>query len=135
MPGRLSLFAALACVACGGCTQMGTAIGLGTRDLAADEKAVIAQAVGRLIKDPASATFRWAKFPVGSGSGDVNYCAAVNARSALPGYSGDQLYIVVVGTENGRVKSAVVGAIHGGNDKHVVRTLCKRYGLDPDAAV
>jgi hypothetical protein len=29
----------------------------------------------------------------------------------------------------------VVGAIHGGTDAHVVRTLCKRYGLNPDDAV
>jgi hypothetical protein len=105
------------------------------RDLGPDEKKIIADAVGRVVKEPSSAKFRWAKLPAGAGSGDVNYCASVNAKSALPGYSGNQLYIAVVGTENGRVKSAVVGAIHGGPDAHVVRTLCKLYGLNPDDAV
>lgn len=118
-----------------GCvTQDGSPTALGYRELAPDEKKVIADAVARVIKDPSSAKFRWAKFPA-SGSGDVNYCAAVNAKSALPGYSGNQLYIAVVGTDNGKVQSAVVGAIHGGNDAHVVRNLCKRYNLNPDDAV
>jgi hypothetical protein len=105
------------------------------RDLAPDEKKVIADAVGRVIKEPSSAKFRWAKFPANAGGGDVNYCASVNAKSALPGYSGNQLYIAVVGTENGLVRTAVVGAIHGGSDAHVVRALCKRYGLNPDSAL
>lgn len=112
----------------------GTPSALGYRDLAPDERKVIADAVGRVIKDPASAKFHWAKFPGNAGSGDVSYCAWVNAKSDLPGYSGNQLYIAVVGAEGGRVKSAVVGAIHGGGDAHVVRSLCKRYGLNPDDA-
>ena len=119
-----------------GCvTQDGSPPSFGQRELAPDEKKVIADAVGRVIKEPASAKFRWAKFPVNSGSTDVNYCASVDGKSALPGNSGHQLYVAVVGTENGKVKSAVVGAIHGGADAHVVRTLCKRYSLNPDAAV
>jgi hypothetical protein len=108
---------------------------MGLRDLSADEKQVIAAAVGRVVKDSASARYRWARIPANAGSGDLNYCASVNARSDLPGYSGQQLYVAVVGTEAGRVKSAVVGAIHGGNDAHVVRSLCKRYGLKPDDAI
>jgi len=113
----------------------GSSSALSGRDLAPEEKKIIADAVGRVIKEPSSAKFRWARFSANIGSGDVNYCASVNAKSALPGYSGNQLYIAVVGTENGRVKSAVVGAIHGGSDAHVVRALCKRYGLNPDDAV
>jgi hypothetical protein len=130
------LAAVVAVLSVAGCvTPDGSSPALGGRDLAPDEKKIIADAVGRVIKEPSSAKFRWAKFPAGAGSGDVNYCASVNAKSALPGYSGNQLYIAVVGTENGRVKSAVVGAIHGGSDAHVVRGLCKRYGLNPDDAV
>ena len=119
-----------------GCTTQtdGPTSALGTRDLSPEEKKVVANAVGRVIKDPASAKFQWAKIPANAGTGDVNYCAKVNARSDLPGYSGNQLYIAVLGTEGGRVKSAVVGAIHGGSDTNVVRSLCKRYGLNPDDA-
>lgn len=117
-----------------GCVTQDGGSALGTRDLAPDEKKVIADAVGRVIKEPSSAKFKWAKFP-NVATGDVNYCATVNAKSPLPGYNGNQLYIAVVGTEGGKVKSAVVGAIHGGADAHVVRNLCKRYGLNPDDAV
>jgi hypothetical protein len=124
-----------ACFLAGCVTQDGSSSPLGGRELAPDEKKVIADAVGRVIKEPSSAKFRWAKFPVNAAGGDVNYCASVNAKSALPGYSGNQLYIAVIGTEGGQVKSAVVGAIHGGGDAHVVRGLCKRYGLNPDDAV
>lgn len=122
------------CCVSGCVTQGDSAAPLGYRELAPDEKKVIADAVGRVIKDPSSATFRWTKFPSSAG-GDVNYCASVNAKSALPGYSGNQLYIAVVGLEGGKVKSAVVGAIHGGADAHVVRNMCKRYGLSPEDAV
>jgi hypothetical protein len=127
------LFAAAQAL-CGCVTGESGASALGLRELAPEEKKVIAEAVGRVIKDPASAKYRWAKFPA-TATGDVNYCASVNAKSALPGYSGQQLYIAVVGTEGGTVKNAVIGAIHGGSDMHVVRALCKRYGLDPDAAI
>ncbi len=58
---------------------------LGSRDLAPDEKKVIADAVGRVIKDPASAKFHWAKFPGNAGTGDVNYCAWVNAQERPAG--------------------------------------------------
>lgn len=126
--------ALLAVLAVSGCqTQGGSA--LGTRDLEPAEKKVIADAVGRVIQDPRSAKYQWAKFPAAAGTGDVNYCASVDAKSGLPGQSGHQLYIAVVGTEAGKVKSAVVGAIHGGGDAHVVRNLCKRYRLNPDDAV
>jgi outer membrane lipoprotein SlyB len=119
-----------------GCvTPDGSSPSAAMRELAPEEKKIIADAVGRVVKEPTSAKFRWARFPANTGGGDVNYCASVNAKSSLPGYSGNQLYVAVVGTESGRVKSAVVGAIHGGPDAHVVRTLCKRYGLNPDDAV
>ena len=59
----------------------------------------------------------------------------MNSKCDLPCYSGNQLYIAVVGAQDGYVKSAVIGAIHGGKDAHVVRALCKRYGLNPDDAV
>jgi hypothetical protein len=132
--GLPAILAAGLCVsAC--VTPGGPSTPLGYRELEPDEKKIIADAVGRVIKEPSSAKFRWAKFPGNDASGDVNYCASVNGKSALPGYSGNQLYIAVVGTQGGKVKTAVIGAIHGGADAHVVRALCKRYGLDPDVAI
>lgn len=123
---------AMASVSLSGCLTQGGGSGLGgNRDLEPDEKKVISDAVGRVIKDSRSAKYHWAKFPAASGTGDTNYCASVDVK----GQGGNQLYIAVVGTEDGKVKNAVVGAIHGGADAHVVRNLCKRYGLNPDDAV
>jgi hypothetical protein len=130
--GVVAAFAAVVSVA--GCVSQQGVSGIGGRDLEPDEKKVITDAVGRVIKDSRSAKFHWAKFPGSAGTGDVNYCASVDARSELPGQSGHQLYIAVIGTESGKVKSAVVGAIHGGSDARVVRSLCTRYGLNPDDA-
>ncbi len=52
-----------AALAVAGCISQQGGSGLGSRDLDPDEKKVIADAVGRVIKDPRSAKFRWAKFP------------------------------------------------------------------------
>jgi hypothetical protein len=125
--------AAISAAALAGCVTQGGS-GLGARDLDPDEKKVVSEAVSRVIKDPRSAKYRWTKISGTAGTGDVNYCASVEAKSTLQGQSGNQLYIAVLGTEAGKVKSAVVGAIHGGSDANVVRNLCKRYGLNPDEA-
>jgi hypothetical protein len=105
------------------------------RELMPDEKKVIADAVGVAIPDPASAKYRWSRFRSTSSGGSGNYCAMVNAKSQHPAYSGWQAYIVSVGVTNGRVTSAVIGAIAGGHDIPVIKNLCKRYGLDPSEAV
>ena len=69
--------------------------GSNLRDLTPEEKQVIMNAVSSSVKDPGGAKYRWARFsrdvPL---SGNVNYCATVNAKSPYPAYSGWQSYIV-----------------------------------------
>jgi hypothetical protein len=106
------------------------------RDLTPDEKKVIMDTLADVIKDPASAKFLWAKVPGNLPSNEpVYYCAAVNAKSPHPAYNGLQPYGVVLGAQNGHVVSAIIGAIAGGNDTHIVRQLCAKHGLNPDDAV
>jgi hypothetical protein len=106
------------------------------RELTADEKRVIAEAVSVAIRDPASARFRWARFRRSAASApSANYCAMVNAKSQHPAYNGWQAYVVSVEVTNGHITSAVIGAIAGGKDIPVVSKICKRYGLDPNDAV
>jgi hypothetical protein len=106
------------------------------RELTPEEKQVIVDGVSASIKDPASAKFKWAKFPRSVGLSDsVNYCAMVNAKSQYPAYNGWQAYVAVVSIRGGRIASAVVGAIAGGKDIPIIRKMCKRYGLDPNDAV
>ena len=110
--------------------------GPGGRDLTPDEKKVIVDAVAAAIKDPASAKYRWSKYGRGGRPGaSENYCAMVNAKSQYGPYSGLQAYVVSVSLTNGRITSAVVGAIAGGKDIPVIRKICQRYGLDPNDAV
>ncbi len=106
---------------------------LGERDLSPQEKKIIADAVALSIKDPASAKYRWAKFPITVDS-STNYCAAVDAKSPYPAYSGRQNYIVEAQLSDGKVSSAVVGLIAGGKDAAIVTKMCAKYGLNPNDA-
>jgi len=102
------------------------------RDLTPAEKKAIIDAVAPSLRNPASAKYRWAKFPVIVNDQSVNYCAMVNAQSPYPAYNGEQAYIVEAQLANNRVKSAVMGLIAGGKDRSIVATMCAKYGLDPN---
>jgi hypothetical protein len=106
-----------------------------SRELTPDEKKVIAEALEDNIREPAKAKYLWNPFPANApANGQARYCAAVNARSPHAPYSGLQPYLVQVQISNGRIVSAVVGAIAGGNDMRIVRNLCAKHGLNPDEA-
>ena len=109
--------------------------GIGQRELSPQEKKVIIDALSTSIRDPGSAKYKWAKFPlVVPGDGSVNYCAMVNAKSPYPAYSGWQNYIVEARATGGTVSSAVVGLIAGGKDAALVTKMCAKYGLNPSDA-
>jgi hypothetical protein len=104
------------------------------RDLTPQEKKVIIGAIASSLKDPASAKYRWAKFPVVTPDDDVNYCATVDAKSPYAAYNGRQAYIVEARLAGGKVTSAVMGLIAGGKDASIVTNMCAKYGLDPNNA-
>lgn len=101
------------------------------RDLTPAEKKAIMDAVGTSLRNPASAKYRWVKFPTIVNDQSVNYCGMVDAQSPYPAYNGEQFYIVEAQMANNKVKSAVMGLIAGGKDKSIVATMCAKYGLDP----
>ena len=103
------------------------------RDLTPQEKRVIVDALALSIREPGSAKYRWAKFPVAAAD-RVNYCGTVDAKSPYPAYSGHQAYIVEARVVGGRVSSAVVGLIAGGKDAALVSKMCAKYGLNPNDA-
>jgi hypothetical protein len=104
---------------------------VGERDLTAQEKKVIMDAIGPSLRNPGSAKYRWAKFPAVVTEDSVNYCATVDAQSPYAAYSGRQAYIVEATVVGGRVSSAVLGLIAGGKDFAIVSNMCAKYGLDP----
>ena len=104
------------------------------RDLTPQEKKVIMDAVAPSLRDPASAKYRWTKFPTIVTEDSVNYCAVVNGKSPHPAYNGEQAYIVEAQLAGGHVTSAVMGLIAGGKDRTIVATMCAKYGLDPNKA-
>ncbi len=59
-------------------------VGIGQRDLTAEEKKVIMDAVAYSLRNPGSAKYQWAKFPAVVTDGSVNYCATVDAQSPMP---------------------------------------------------
>jgi hypothetical protein len=102
------------------------------RDLTPQEKKAIMDAVAPSLRNPASAKYRWAKFPMVVTEDSVNYCGIVNAGSPYPAYNGDQDYIVEARLTGGHVTSAVMGLIAGGKDRAIVANMCAKYGLDPN---
>ncbi|HYA06742.1 MAG TPA: hypothetical protein VEF90_12705 [Xanthobacteraceae bacterium] len=102
------------------------------RDLTPEEKKVIIDAVATSLRDPKSAKYRWAKFPMIVTEDSVNYCALVNAKSPHAAYDGEQAYIVEARVVGGHVSSAVIGLIAGGKDRALIATMCAKYGLDPN---
>jgi hypothetical protein len=104
------------------------------RDLTPQEKKVIVDAVGPSLRNPASAKYKWAKFPAVVTEDSVNYCATVDAASPYPAYSGHQAYIVEARVTGGHVSGAVMGLIAGGKDFALVTKMCAKYDLDPKNA-
>ena len=101
------------------------------RDLTPQEKKVIVDAVAPSLRNPASAKYKWAKFPTVVTEDSVNYCATVDAGSPYPAYNGHQAYVVEARVTGGRVSGAVMGLIAGGKDFALVTKMCAKYGLDP----
>jgi hypothetical protein len=129
--------ASLALSACATSSSVDTSGGsgnFGTRELTPQEKKVITDAVGPSLRNPASAKYRWTKFPAVVTESSVNYCATVDAQSPFAAYSGHQAYIVEAQIVGGRVSSAVIGLIAGGKDFALVTRMCGKYGLDPNKA-
>ena len=104
------------------------------RDLSPEEKKAIIAAVAPSLRDPASAKYRWAKFPAVTMENAVNYCATVDAKSPYAAYDGRQAYIVEAQVSGGKVTSATMGLIAGGKDVALVSKMCAKYGLDPNKA-
>jgi hypothetical protein len=107
--------------------------GLSQRELTPAEKKIIANAIAPSLREAAAAQYRWPKIQ-DSPAGSVNYCGTVNAKSPYPAYNGRQAFIVTTTVVGGKVSSAVVGLIAGGKDVEIVRSMCKKFDLDPDAS-
>jgi len=107
--------------------------GPGQRELTPAEKKIIVNAIAPSLRDAATAQYRWPKMQ-NAPDGPVNYCGTVNAKSPYPAYSGRQAFIVSATVSGGKISSAVVGLIAGGKDFEIVRNMCKKYDLDPDAS-
>jgi hypothetical protein len=107
---------------------------VGQRELTPPEKKAIMDAVAPSLRNPATAKYKWAKFPEIVTEDSVNYCATVDAGSPFPAYNGHQAYIVEAQVVGGRVTSAVMGLIAGGKDFQIVTSMCAKYGLNPNSA-
>jgi len=112
-----------------------TPAGGGERDLTPQEKKAIVDAVAPSLRDPASAKYKWTKFPMVVTEDSVNYCGIVDGKSPYPAYNGKQAYIVEAKVIGGHVSGAVMGLIAGGKDAAIVATMCAKYGLDPNKAI
>jgi hypothetical protein len=102
------------------------------RELTAEEKKIIVDAVAPSLRDPGAAKYKWTKFPMVPPSDEVSYCATVDAKSPYAAYNGNQAYIVDTKVSGGHIASASLGLITGGKDIPIVANMCKQHGLSPN---
>jgi hypothetical protein len=104
------------------------------RDLTPQEKKIVIDAIAPSLREPGSAKYKWAKFPMVPPSDEVSYCGVVDAKSPHAAYDGRQAYIVDTKVSGGHITAAVLGLITGGKDTAIVANMCATHGLDPDGA-
>ncbi len=104
------------------------------RDLTPQEKKIVVDAIAPSLREPGSAKYKWAKFPIVPPSDEVSYCGIVDAKSPHAEYSGRQAYIVDAKVSGGHITAAVLGLITGGKDTAIVANMCATHGLDPNSA-
>jgi hypothetical protein len=104
------------------------------RDLTPQEKKIVVEAIAPSLREPGSAKYKWAKFPIVPPSDEVSYCGIVDAKSPHAAYDGRQAYIVDAKVSGGHITSAVLGLITGGKDTAIVANMCATHGLDPNSA-
>jgi hypothetical protein len=104
------------------------------RDLTPPEKRIVMDAIAPSLREPGSAKYKWAKFPMVPPSDEVSYCGIVDAKSPHAAYDGRQAYIVDTKVSGGHITSAVLGLITGGKDTAIVANMCATHGLDPNSA-
>jgi hypothetical protein len=104
------------------------------RDLTPQEKKIVIEAIAPSLREPGSAKYKWAKFPIVPPSDEVSYCGIVDAKSPYAAYSGRQAYIVDTKVSGGHITSAALGLITGGKDTAIVANMCATHGLDPNSA-
>ncbi|MBX3488900.1 hypothetical protein [Parvibaculum sp.] len=97
------------------------------RVLTTAEKNLIAREVKRGLIDPESAQFRWG--PTGP---KASYCAEVNSKNSLGGYTGFAPFMAVLEQKNGAVFNVVVLAIESPDTLGAVRKTCNIEGYDDD---
>jgi hypothetical protein len=104
------------------------------RDLTPQEKKIVIDAIAPSLREPGSAKYKWAKFPIVPPSDEVSYCGVVDAKSPHAAYDGRQAYIVDTKVSGGHITAAVLGLITGGKDTAIVANMCATHGLDPNSA-
>jgi hypothetical protein len=108
------------------------------RVLTAQEKATLGKMLAGTLKDPASAQWKWAPFPFPkSGSGNMTYCAQVNAKNSYGGYNGHKAFLAIVGVEKGKFLTGVIVGIQDNDVRYaeIVPQMCAEKGRDPYQAV
>ena len=104
------------------------------RDLAPAEKALLAKALAKTLKDPESAKFEWTKIakPL-SPTSVVYYCAALNAKNSYGGYVGAAPFMAAVNFDGGKITGASMDMLASANvvERDIVVKRCGQLGLDP----
>lgn len=100
--------------------------GSATIELGDLERSVVADGIGRKLRDPTSAQFEFPKY-----NGSAHYCVLMNAKNGHGGYVGVRpVHVDVVGGPNGKIRavSRVYFEDAGARFAEVVYDVCKAWG-------
>lgn len=116
----------------------GLSFTVAARELTADEKQVVADAVRERLRDPSSAMFKWGSIvgeiePADDSSASAIYCGHVNSRNAYGGFVGDKPFGTFLILVDDVVVSAVVLGLGGGRrETAAANDFCGQNGYDAE---
>ncbi len=91
----------------------------------AAEKALVRTEIGKLLKDPSSAQYRWPER-----RHDTTYCGWVNAKNSFGGYEGYRPFIINIIRVDKLSPMVAAGHLIDLEQDELFARMCERAGLD-----
>lgn len=105
-----------------------------SRAISRAEQKIIASSYGRVLKDPASAQYRWPMLPTEATlkGGEIAYCFQVNAKNSYGAFTGFRSILGTVSQVGGKITrfEYVTGTLDDSPElAQATVNICRAYGV------